>query len=178
MVATRAVRSAMVKSRAGAVDSWNGQIGRTGSGITTGPRGTTMTGKLRRPLIQASMPNGIARAKVDIRSTLRPTVDRMSTFARAIPFGIEACINGLRSLPVIVVPLGPVVIPLPVLPIWPFQLSTAPARDLTIAERTARVATIAVAPHRLVGYIGETVTFVAMGKDIQGQPAHGAKFQW
>src|SRR5205823_2894312 len=34
------------------------------------------------------------------------------------------------------------------------------------------------APHRLVGYVGETVTFIAMGQDIRGDVAHGAKFQW
>lgn len=47
-----------------------------------------------------------------------------------------------------------------------------------MAERTARVAAISISPHRLVGYIGETVTFVAMGTGLDGSPAHGAKFQW
>jgi hypothetical protein len=30
----------------------------------------------------------------------------------------------------------------------------------------------------MVGYIGETVTFVAMGADIRGDVVHGAKFTW
>jgi hypothetical protein len=30
----------------------------------------------------------------------------------------------------------------------------------------------------MVGYIGETVTFVAMGVDAQGQIVHGPRFTW
>jgi RHS repeat-associated protein len=72
---------------------------------------------------------------------------------------------------------GPLVIPVPVLPFWPFQASSV-ARPNSIAERTARVAEIKVTPQRLVAYIGDTVTFVAMGSGLNGQPEHGAKFQW
>jgi len=90
--------------------------------------------------------------------------------------GLSSMIGALRSAPVVIIPSAPIMIPFPVLPIWPFNVDAS--RPITMAERTARVATISVAPHRLVGYIGESVTFVAMGKDIQGQPAHGAKFQW
>ena len=83
----------------------------------------------------------------------------------------------LRSTPVVFVPLGPILLPLPVFPLWPFR-STGVARDLTMAERTARVSSIAVSPQKYVGYIGDSVTFVAMGTDSEAQPAHGAKFTW
>ncbi len=89
---------------------------------------------------------------------------------------LSSMVRSLRSVPVIVIPYGPIVIPFPVLPIWPFNVQAS--RPISMAERTARVATIAVAPHRMVGYIGETVTFVAMGSDIRGDLVHGAKFQW
>ncbi len=62
------------------------------------------------------------------------------------------------------------------LPFWPFNVGAS--RPISMAERTGRVATIAVSPHRMVAYIGETVTFVAMGSDIRGDSVHGAKFQW
>lgn len=83
----------------------------------------------------------------------------------------------LRSTPVVFVPLGPILLPLPVFPLWPFR-STGVARDLTMAERTARVASISVSPQKYVGYIGDSVTFVAMGTDSEGQPAHGAKVRF
>jgi hypothetical protein len=47
-----------------------------------------------------------------------------------------------------------------------------------MADRTERVSTITVSPHKMVGYIGETVTFIAMGSDIRGEIVHGAKFTW
>ena len=40
------------------------------------------------------------------------------------------------------------------------------------------MSSVKVSPYKLVGYIGDSVTFVAMGTDIHGQPAHGAKFTW
>lgn len=61
------------------------------------------------------------------------------------------------------------------LPIWPF---TVAAHPITLADRTNRVATVTISPHRMVGYIAETVTFVAMGADIRGELVHGAKFSW
>jgi hypothetical protein len=90
--------------------------------------------------------------------------------------GLSSMVSSLRSVPVVVIPSAPIMIPFPVLPIWPFNVQAS--RPISMAERTARVATINVAPHRMVGYIGETVTFVAMGSDIRSDLVHGAKFQW
>jgi RHS repeat-associated protein len=100
-----------------------------------------------------------------IASTVASTVADLSSLVRS-----------LRSAPVIVIPSAPIMIPFPVLPFWPFNVQAS--RPISMAERTARVATVAVAPHKMVGYIGETVTFVAMGSDIRGDLVHGAKFQW
>lgn len=94
-------------------------------------------------------------------------------------------ISGLRGLPIVMLPLGSIpsgamLMPIPILPLWPSQAdSAAPSTiPMSMAERTARVNAISISPQRLVGYVGETVTFVAMGKGVNGQPAHGAKFQW
>jgi len=84
-------------------------------------------------------------------------------------------ISSLRAVPVVLIPSGPIMIPVPLLPIWPFTVAT---RQISMAERTNRVAVITVSPHKMVGYIAETVTFVAMGTDIRGDLAHGAKFTW
>ncbi len=54
----------------------------------------------------------------------------------------------------------------------------APQRPQTLAERTAVVAAVRVSPHKLVGYVGDRVSFAGMGVDGDGQPAHGAKFEW
>ena len=54
----------------------------------------------------------------------------------------------------------------------------APQRPQSLGERNAAVRSILVSPHRLVGYVGDQVTFVGMGVDADGQPAHGAKFDW
>ncbi len=40
------------------------------------------------------------------------------------------------------------------------------------------VAEVRVSPHKLVGYVGDRVSFAGMGVDGDGQPAHGAKFEW
>jgi hypothetical protein len=69
---------------------------------------------------------------------------------------LSSIVRSLRAAPVIVIPSAPIMIPFPVLPIWPFNVQAS--RPISMAERTARVATISVAPHRMVGYIGETVT--------------------
>lgn len=90
--------------------------------------------------------------------------------------GLSSMVRSLGSAPIVVIPSAPIMIPFPALPIWPFNVGAS--RPINMAERTARVATISVAPHRLVGYIGEQVTFVAMGSDIRGDLVHGAKFQW
>jgi len=91
---------------------------------------------------------------------------------------VASAISKLRATPFIVIPTGPILIPIPLLPVWPFQLSTPIARELSVAERTAAVSSVKISPDTVVGYIGDSVTFVAMGTDIHGQPAHGAKFTW
>jgi YD repeat-containing protein len=48
----------------------------------------------------------------------------------------------------------------------------------TLRDRIARVSRIAVSPSKFVGYIGDSVTFIAMGMDLSGQAVHGAKFSW
>jgi RHS repeat-associated protein len=113
--------------------------------------------------------------KVTFGAITFPASGVASTVASTVA-DLSFMVRSLRSVPVIVIPSGPIVIPFPVLPIWPFNVQAS--RPIGMAERTARVATIAVAPHRMVGYIGETVTFVAMGSDIRGDLVHGAKFQW
>jgi hypothetical protein len=112
---------------------------------------------------------------ITLGAIVAPVSGIASTFGRTAS-SISSMIRTLRSLPVVIIPSAPVVIPFPVLPIWPFNVGAS--RPMTMAERTARVATISVAPHRMVGYIEETVVFVAMGSDIQGDLVHGAKFQW
>ncbi|HSB09808.1 MAG TPA: hypothetical protein VLM38_10020, partial [Blastocatellia bacterium] len=91
---------------------------------------------------------------------------------------VASTLAQLRATPVVLIPSGPVLIPVPLFPVWPFQVSSPVARELSVAERTAVVSSITVSPNKLVGYIGDAVTFVAMGMDAQGRPAHGAKFTW
>jgi RHS repeat-associated protein len=55
---------------------------------------------------------------------------------------------------------------------------TSPQQPQTLAERSAAVESVRLSPHKLVGYVGDHVTFVGMGVDSGGQPAHGAKFEW
>jgi RHS repeat-associated protein len=87
---------------------------------------------------------------------------------------LASMVDSLRTTPVVEVPLGPLTVAVPAL----FQLSIPVSRDLSMAERTARASSVRVTPEKLVAYIGDTVTFVAMGADTQGKPAHGAKFSW
>jgi RHS repeat-associated protein len=56
--------------------------------------------------------------------------------------------------------------------------SSAKPRPQNLAERIASVRGLRVSPHKLVGYVGDRVTFSGMGVDGDGQPAHGAKFEW
>jgi hypothetical protein len=84
--------------------------------------------------------------------------------------------TSLRALPEVIVPFRPVLFPL--LPWWPREVISPNARELSVADRTSRVVSLKVSPHKLVAYIGDVVTFVAMGTDLQGQPAHGAKIEW
>ena len=107
--------------------------------------------------------------------TLRPIIDPVT--ATAVK-ATASTVSALRDLSMVSIPIGPFVLPLPIFPSWPFQTSTPIARELSMAERTAKVATVKISPQKLVGYVGDSVTFVAMGADIQGQPTHGAKFNW
>ena len=109
--------------------------------------------------------------------SFEPASALASTFSSTVIADASLAFSALRSTPVVFVPLGPILLPLPVFPIGPFR-STGVARDLTMAERTARVSAISVSPQKYVGYIGDSVTFVAMGTDSEAQPAHGAKFAW
>lgn len=79
---------------------------------------------------------------------------------------------------ILFIPTGPVVVPVPLLPLWPFQLSKESARELSMAERTAGVTAVKVSPHKLVGYVGDSLTFVGIGTDSADQPVHGAKLTW
>lgn len=99
----------------------------------------------------------------------------VSGAASSVSLTVASTITELWTAPVIAIPLGPVVLPLPIA-LWPFQIG-AP-RTLTVADRTGRVTTVTIAPHKFVGYVGDSVTFVAMGKTFDGQTAHGAKFTW
>ena len=107
--------------------------------------------------------------------TLRPIIDPVTATAAT---ATASTVSALRDLSIVSIPIGPFVLPLPIFPFWPFQSSTPIARELSMAERTAKVATVKISPQKLVGYVGDSVTFVAMGADVQGQPAHGAKFTW
>jgi hypothetical protein len=112
--------------------------------------------------------------------TLRPILDPVSALASTVSSTMSGAGSTLSRFAgsVVFFPAGPLILPLPVLPIWPFQSATPVARDLSMAERIAKVAIVKVAPSKLVGYVGDSVTFVAMGTDAFGQPAHGAKFTW
>jgi hypothetical protein len=105
-------------------------------------------------------------------STVGSTVSAVSSMVGEL----GSRFSGLAAS-VVFIPTGPIVVPVPLL-LRPFQLGAGTARELTMAERTARVSFVKVAPHKLVGYVGDSVTFVAMGTDLAGQPAHGAKFTW
>ncbi|HKA21134.1 MAG TPA: hypothetical protein VKN18_22830, partial [Blastocatellia bacterium] len=108
----------------------------------------------------------------------RITLNLLASPIKVVAASINSEVNDLRAIPLIDLPVGPVIIPVPMLPIWPFQSSTPVSRDLTMAERTARVVTARISPHKLVGYIGDSITFVAMGTDVDGKPAQGANFSW
>jgi RHS repeat-associated protein len=109
--------------------------------------------------------------------SFEPASALASTVSSTVIGEVGLAFSELRAAPVVFVPLGPILLPLPVFPLWPLQSSRV-ASDLTMAERIARVSSITVSPQKHVGYIGDSVTFVAMGADAEGQPAHGAKFTW
>jgi RHS repeat-associated protein len=112
--------------------------------------------------------------------TLRPILDPASVLASTVGSTMSGAGSALSrfATSVVFIPAGPIMFPVPVLPIWPFQSVAPVARELSMAERIARVATVKVAPHKLVGYVGDSVTFIAMATDALGEPAHGAKFTW
>jgi RHS repeat-associated protein len=115
--------------------------------------------------------------------TIRPVIDPMSVVASTVSSSaLTAGINLASALrefrdapPVVMIKLGPMVMPVPVFPLW-FQSSTP--RELTMLERTSRAVDVTLSPHRFVGYIGDTVTFIAKGTTADGKPAHGAKFSF
>ncbi|MFY9558283.1 MAG: hypothetical protein WAV20_05795 [Blastocatellia bacterium] len=100
--------------------------------------------------------------------TAKPLLDPVAALVSTVSLSVGFSASGLRAIPLVLIPTGPIFVPVPVLPVWPFQLSTGIARELSMAERTARVATVKVSPHKLLGYVGDVVTFVAMGTDIAG----------
>ncbi len=72
---------------------------------------------------------------------------------------------------------------LPLVPVWKildnlFHKTGTPPRQETLADRNNRVISITVSPGKWVGYVGEAVTFVAVGADGAGELVHGAKFDW
>lgn len=56
--------------------------------------------------------------------------------------------------------------------------SSAKPRPQNLAERIASVRALRISPHKLVGYVGDRVSFAGIGVDSDGQPAHGVKFDW
>jgi RHS repeat-associated protein len=115
--------------------------------------------------------------------TIRPVLEPMSVVASTVTstasnagLTLASALSEFRDAPpVVLIKIGTVIMPVPVFPLW-FQSSTP--RELTMEERTARAVNLTLAPHRFVGYIGDTVTFVARGTTVDGQPAHGAKFSF
>jgi RHS repeat-associated protein len=51
-------------------------------------------------------------------------------------------------------------------------------RQESLANRLSRISRIRLTPFKLVGYLGETQTFAAVGLDADGEIVHGAKFSW
>ncbi|MEK6410558.1 MAG: hypothetical protein AABN34_26840 [Acidobacteriota bacterium] len=121
--------------------------------------------------------------------TLKPILDPVPALASTVGSTLSAVSSTVGELgsafsglarSVVFIHAGPVIVPVPVplLPLWAFQLSTGSERELSMAERTARVAAVKVSPHKLVGYVGDSVTFVGIGTDNADQPVHGAKLTW
>ena len=59
-----------------------------------------------------------------------------------------------------------------------FGRSPLKAHQLTLTERTNLVSSMLISPHKYVGYVGDAVTFVAIGTDLSGEAVNGAKFSW
>src|SRR6266496_2489748 len=115
--------------------------------------------------------------------TLKPILDPVSVLAStldstagSIALTVGSAVRELRSAPFVLIPAGPILMPIPMFPIWRFRLGSAP--QVRLVDRIARVAAITVSPYKMVGYVAETVTFVALGADIRGDVVHGAKFTW
>ncbi len=62
--------------------------------------------------------------------------------------------------------------------VWLFSRSPKGPVQETLAGRIARVSSIRASPPKSVGYIGETVTFTAVGVDARNEVVHGVKFDW
>jgi RHS repeat-associated protein len=56
--------------------------------------------------------------------------------------------------------------------------STKAPRQETLTDRINRITNISVSPRKWVGYVGDNVTFVAIGSDGVGEVVQGAKFDW
>ncbi|MFY9571634.1 MAG: Ig-like domain-containing protein, partial [Blastocatellia bacterium] len=110
--------------------------------------------------------------------SLRPVFDSAATLACTFRYAFETSGRQLQRWPVVLVPLGPLAGLVPALIFWPFQTSAGALRQEGLAERIARVAAVRISPNKLVGYVGDSVTFVAMGTDIANLPVQGAKFTW
>ncbi|HKR58723.1 MAG TPA: hypothetical protein VJS64_03230, partial [Pyrinomonadaceae bacterium] len=54
----------------------------------------------------------------------------------------------------------------------------APVRQEGLAERKYRVSAVRISPSHLVGYVGDTHTFTAIGTDSSGEIVHGIRFDW
>jgi RHS repeat-associated protein len=73
------------------------------------------------------------------------------------------------------------VAPMPVAVEWfkrLFRRSARPPRQETPGDRLAYVTQLQVTPRRLVGYLGQTVTFTALPLDASRQVVQGVRFNW
>jgi ankyrin repeat protein len=59
-----------------------------------------------------------------------------------------------------------------------FGASPRPQREDTLEDRRAQVARIRITPPRLVSYIGQVMTFGAVGSNFAGEIIEGADFFW
>ncbi|MEK6303815.1 MAG: RHS repeat-associated core domain-containing protein [Acidobacteriota bacterium] len=71
--------------------------------------------------------------------------------------------------------------PVPVAIAWVkrvFRRSAVPQRRETTADRTSGVSRISITPAKIVGYIGEQITFSAVGANSAGLTIQGVQFSW
>lgn len=93
--------------------------------------------------------------RLSIGAILNPVSETASIVGSAFK-EVAVILNGLKVTPVLFVPSGPILIPVPIIRLWPFALG--PAQQVRMADRIVRVSVIQISPHRMVGYIGEAVT--------------------